>query len=281
MEPHAAFISWEFALQAAALLGAGLGSGLLAGLFGVGGGSIVVTALYHAFALADVPESLRMQLSFGTAFAIMVPTSAVSFAGHLRRGSADREVARGWIIPVAAGVCIGSIIAARMTSVSLQLLFVALVVLNAVKLLTGWPEWKSPRETPSSAALNASGFVIGLFSAMIGIGGGIFGNFFLQAYGRTIRQAIGTTASLGAIISVVGTLNYAFLGSDASSTPAWTIGFVSLLAFAIVAPVAAATAPLGVRLAHRFTLRQLRVLFSLFLLVVAARFAFIASQGLP
>jgi uncharacterized protein len=280
MEQHAAFLSWEIALQLAALLGAGIGSGLLAGLFGVGGGSIVVTALYHAFTLADVPESLRMQLSFGTAFAIMVPTSAVSFVGHLRRGSADREVARGWIAPVAIGVSIGSIVAAHMSSVSLQLLFVVLVVLNAVKLLTGWPEWKSRRESPSATALHTSGFVIGLLSAMIGIGGGIFGNFFLTAYGRTIRQAIGTTASLGAIISVVGTLNYAILGIDASSTPAGTIGFVSLLAFAIVAPVAAATAPFGVRLAHHFTLRQLRVLFSLFLLVVAARFAFIVAQGL-
>jgi uncharacterized protein len=276
-----ALLSWEVALQAAALLGAGIGSGLLAGLFGVGGGSIVVTALYHAFTLAEVPENLRMQLSFGTAFAIMVPTSAVSFVGHLRRGSADHEVARNWIAPVAIGVSIGSIFAARMSSVSLQLLFVALVVLNAVKLLTGWPAWRSPRESPSAVAMHTSGFVIGLLSAMIGIGGGIFGNFFLTAHGRTIRQAIGTTASLGAIISVVGTLNYALLGIDASSgTPAWTIGFVSVLAFAIVAPVAAATAPLGVRLAHRFTLRQLRVLFSLFLLVVAARFAFIAAQGL-
>jgi uncharacterized protein len=167
-----------------------------------------------------------------------------------------------------------------MGSVSLQLLFIALVALNAVKLLTGWPAWRSPRESPSATALRTSGFVIGLLSAMIGIGGGIFGNFFLTAYGRTIRQAIGTTASLGAIISVVGTLNYAILGFDgSSSTPSGTIGFVSLLAFVIVAPIAAATEPLGVRLAHRFILRQLRVLFSLFLLAVAARFTHIVAQN--
>lgn len=273
-------LSSELALLAAALLGAGFASGLLAGLFGVGGGSIVVAALYHAFTFADVPEELRMQMSFGTAFAIMVPTSAVSFLGHLRRGSADRRVARGWIAPVTAGVCLGSLMASRMSSVSLQVVFVVLVVLNAVKLLSGWPAWRSLRESPSVPALRTSGFVIGLLSALIGIGGGVFGNFFLTAYGHTIRRAIGTTASLGAIISLAGTLNYAVLGLDVPRTPPGTIGFVSVLAFLIVAPVAAATAPLGVRLAHRFTMRQLRLAFSLFLLAIAARFVFVISGSL-
>ena len=274
-------LSPEHAVLAAALLAAGAGSGLLAGLFGVGGGSIVVAALYHAFAAADVPESLRMQMSFGTAFAIMVPTSAISFLGHLRRGSADRTVARDWAVPVAVGVCIGSAVAARMGSVSLQAVFVALVALNAFKLLSGRPAWRVRRESPSPLAIRASGFTIGLLSAMIGIGGGIFGNLFLAAYGRTIHQAIGTTASLGAVISLVGVFNYALLGFGTPGTPPGTIGFVSVFAFAIVAAVAAAAAPLGIRLAHHFTAQQLRLAFGVFLLAIAARFTFVAFGSLP
>lgn len=272
-------MSGEFVLLACALLGAGAVSGTLAGLFGVGGGSIVVAALYHAFTAVDVPEAARMPLSFGTAFAIMAPTSATSFLGHLRRGSADRDVARRWVLPVTVGVCVGSAVATRLSAVPLQAIFVALVLLNAVKLLTGWPAWQTAQATPSPSALNVSGFVIGAASSLIGIGGGVFGNMFLTAYGRTIHQAIGTTASLGAVISLVGVINYAVLGQDAHVDLPGSVGFVSLLAAAIIAPVAAATAPLGVRLAHRFTRRQLRIGFGLFLMTIALRFAYVMVWG--
>ncbi|MBV8913086.1 MAG: sulfite exporter TauE/SafE family protein, partial [Acetobacteraceae bacterium] len=264
-------MTWNLIALTGALAGAGAASGFLAGLFGVGGGSIVVAALYQAFTYAGLSDELCMRMSLGTAFAIMVPTSAASFLGHLRRGSADAQVARQWILPVAAGVGAGSLIASRLESGPLKAIFVTLVLANAFKLLSGWPAWRAAADVPSAAAVRISGLVIGFLSSLIGIGGGVFGNMFLTAYGRSMHQAIGTTASLGAIISLAGTCTFVLLGLGTSGTPAGSLGFVSVVAFCVVAPLAACVAPLGVRLAHRFTKQQLRVGFGLFLVVISAR----------
>lgn len=265
-------MSWGFVELLGALAGAGAVSGLLAGVFGVGGGAIVVTVLYQAFLYAGTPDDLCMRMALGTAFAIMVPTSAASFLGHLKRGSADRKVARGWALPVAAGVCVGSLIASRLDSGPLKLIFVVLLLANAIKLLTGWPSWRAASDEPSERAIRISGVVIGLLSALIGIGGGVFGNMFLTAYGRPIHNAIGTTASLASFISVAGTVTFILLGLGAAGTPPGSLGFVSLVAFAVVAPLSASVAPFGVRLAHRFSKQQLRIGFGLFLVTISARF---------
>ncbi len=265
-------MSWDFAVLLAALAGAGAASGFLAGLFGVGGGSIIVAVLYQAFTTASLADDIAMRMSLGTAFAIMVPTSATSFLGHLRRGSADRAIAQAWILPVVAGVCLGSLAASHLDSRPLKIIFVVLVLANALKLLTGWPAWRAATDTPSKLAIRLSGLVIGLLSSLIGIGGGVFGNMVLTAYGRSMHQAIGTTASLGAIISIAGTITFMALGFGVAGTPPGSIGYVSLVAFAVVAPLAAGIAPFGVRLAHAFSRQQLRIGFGLFLLAISARF---------
>lgn len=265
-------MSWELGVLLATLAGAGAASGFLAGLFGVGGGAIVVAALYQAFSYAGLADSVCMRMSLGTAFAVMVPTSAVSFRGHLRRGSADQRIARLWVVPVVCGVAAGSLVATHLDGEKLKAIFIMLVLVNAAKLLSGWPAWRMATDVPSAAAVRVSGVVIGFLSSLIGIGGGIFGNMFLTAYGRPMHQAIGTTASLGAIISLAGTCTFMLLGSGAADRPPGSIGFVSAIAFCIVAPIATALAPLGVRLAHRFTREQLRIGFGLFLIAVSGRF---------
>ena len=265
-------MSWELGVLLATLAGAGAASGFLAGLFGVGGGAIVVAALYQAFSYAGLADSVSMRMSLGTAFAVMVPTSAMSFRGHLQRGSADRRIARLWVLPVVCGVAAGSLIATRLDGERLKAIFIVLVLLNAAKLLSGWPAWRMAADVPSAAAVRVSGVVIGFLSSLIGIGGGIFGNMFLTAYGRPMHQAIGTTASLGAIISLAGTVTFMLLGTGAHDTPPGSVGFVSLIAFSIVAPIGTLLAPIGVRLAHRFTREQLRIGFGIFLILVSMRF---------
>ncbi len=266
-------MTWDFVMLTGALAGAGALSGLLAGLFGVGGGSIVVAMLYQAFSSAGISDALCMHMSIGTAFAIMVPTSAVSFFGHLKRGSADVRIARAWAVPVVLGVCLGSLIASRLDSTPLKAIFVVLVLCNAIKLLTGWPAWRAAADTPSNRAVRVSGLAIGLLSSLIGIGGGVFGNMFLSAYGRSMHQVIGTTASLGMIISLAGTCTFVLLGLAEPGTPVGSLGFVSVIAFLVVAPLSAGAAPIGVRLAHWFSKEQLRLGFGLFLVAISARFA--------
>jgi uncharacterized membrane protein YfcA len=190
----------------------------------------------------------------------------------LRRGSADVVVARLWVVPVVVGVAGGSVLASHLDGGNLKTIFGVLVLLNALKLLSGWPAWRAAADVPSRLAVRVSGVAIGFLSSLIGIGGGIFGNMFLTAYGRSMHQVIGTTASLGAVISLAGTVTFVLLGLGASGTPAGSVGFVSLIAFAIVAPLAAGMAPLGVRVAHRFSKEQLRIGFGVFLIVVSSRF---------
>ncbi len=263
----------DIAGLAVALVAAGVISGFLAGLFGVGGGAPVVFALYEAFRIIAVPEAVRMHLSIGTALAVMIPTAVISYLAPRRRGGVDETVVCAWVLPVVLGVIAGSFVAAVVSQIALKLVFAVLAAFNGVKMLSSRMNWRLASDDPSRPAIFGSGVVIGLLSALMGIGGGVFGNIFLSLYGRPIHQIVGTTASLGVMIAIPGSIGYMIAGlPHASELPPASIGFVSLIAALIVAPIAMAVAPLGVRVAHRFTAKQLKRLFGIFFLVIAARF---------
>jgi uncharacterized membrane protein YfcA len=256
-----------------ALLGAGIVSGFFAGFFGVGGGAPVVFALYETFRILGVPAEVRMHMSVGTALAVMIPTAVVSYLGHRRRGSVDERMAKAWAVPTVLGVVAGSFVAAVANQVALKFVFAALSAFTAAKMLSSRMTWRLQADTPSTPATWAAGILTGLFSSLMGIGGGVFGNMFLSLYGRPMHQIVGTSASLGVLIALPGMIGYMIAGLPYSNlTPAGSIGYVSLLATLIVAPVAALSAPLGVYVAHRFTPAQLKRAFGIFLLVLSARF---------
>lgn len=268
-----ASISADIILLTLALLGAGIVSGFFAGFFGVGGGGPVVFALYETFRIIGVPTEVRMHLSVGTALAVMIPTAVVSYLGHRRRGSVDETVVKAWALPTVIGVIAGSLIAALVNQIALKLVFAVLMALTGVKMLSTRMTWRLASDTPSLPATWGAATLTGLFSSLIGIGGGVFGNMFLSLYGRPMHQIVGTSASLGVLIAVPGMIGYMVAGLPFSAlTPVGSIGYVSLLAALIVAPLAALSAPLGVYLAHRFTSTQLKRAFGVFLLVLSARF---------
>jgi uncharacterized membrane protein YfcA len=235
-----ASITGETVLLILALLGAGIVSGFFAGFFGVGGGGPVVFALYETFRIVGVPAEVRMHMSVGTALAVMIA---------------------------------GSFVAAMANQIALKFVFAILVAFTGVKMLSSRMTWRLPNDIPSTPATWVAGLLTGLFSSLMGIGGGVFGNMFLSLYGRSMHQIIGTSASLGVLIAVPGMIGYMAAGLPFSDlTPPGSIGYVSLLATLIVAPIAAVTAPLGVYVAHRFTSAQLKRAFGIFLLVLSARF---------
>ena len=266
-------ISAEMVWLTLALLGAGIVSGFFAGFFGIGGGAPVVFALYETFRIVGVPADVRMHMSVGTALAVMIPTAVVSYLGHRRRGSVDEHLAKAWAVPTVLGVVAGSFVAALANQVVLKFVFAGLAAFTGVKMLSSRMTWRLKADTPSTAATWGAGILTGLFSSLMGIGGGVFGNMFLSLYGRPMHQIVGTSASLGVLIAVPGMIGYMIAGLPyANLIPAASIGYVSLLATLIVAPVAALSAPLGVSIAHRFTPAQLKRAFGIFLLVLAARF---------
>lgn len=258
---------------AIALLGAGIITGLLAGLFGVGGGAIIVPVLYQIFGLVGVPEDVRMHLCVGTSLAIIIPTSISSFRTHFSKGKVLMEVLKAWSIPVVLGVMLGSTVAAFAPGGLLKLVFVIVASINAVKLLAGRDDWRLGEALPGKAGLGLFGFVIGLASSLMGIGGGVIANMYLTLFGVPMISAVATSAGLGVLISIPGAVGYMIAGwSKMALLPPLSIGFVSLMGFLLVAPTSTFLAPYGARLAHRTPKRRLEIGFGLFLIVIALRF---------
>lgn len=263
----------ELVFLALALAATGLVTGVLAGLLGVGGGAVMVPVLYELFRLLDVPEAVRMHLAVGTSLAVIIPTSIRSFRGHLAKGAVDRELLKQWAIPVVLGVVAGSAVAAFVTSAFLKAVFAIVALLNAIKLGFGRESWVLGPDLPKGPFRPLTGGLIGVFSAWMGIGGGIFGNAVMTLYGRKIHQAVATSSGLGVLISLPGMLGYMAAGwPKMDMLPPLSIGYVSLIGALLLFPTSLLTVPIGVKLAHAFSKRQLEIAFALFLTVVAIRF---------
>ncbi len=271
----------DVAFLAVALLSAGAVTGLLAGVFGVGGGAVVVPALYELFRVTGVPDEVRMPLCVGTSLAVIIPTSIRSFNAHRGKGKVDMSVLRRWALPVVIGVAAGSAIARFAPADLFKAVFVGVALISAARLLFGRDSWTFGSDLPGGALMQAYGLVIGLLSALMGIGGGQLSNLFMTFYGRPIHQAIATSSGLGVLISIPGAIGYVYAGwPRAAEYPdvaalqfPLAVGYVSLIGFALFVPTSIWTAPIGARLAHRLSKRRLETAFGIFLLVVAARFA--------
>ncbi|GAB4176428.1 MAG: sulfite exporter TauE/SafE family protein [Thalassobaculales bacterium] len=263
----------ELALLAAGFLLAGGVMGFFAGLFGVGGGAIIVPVLYEAFRLMGVPEEVRMPLCVGTSLAIIIPTSIRSYRAHKAKGSVDLAVLRQWAVPVVLGVVAGGLLARYAPPAVFKLAFIAIAGASATKLLFGRESWRIAADLPAGLAMRGYGLLIGLGSALMGIGGGQIANLLMTLHGRPIHQAVSTSAGLGVIISIPGAIGYVYAGwPQMAVLPPLSLGYVSLIGFALVVPTSMGLAPVGARLAHRLNKRQLEVAFGLFLAAVSLRF---------
>jgi uncharacterized membrane protein YfcA len=255
-----------------ALIVAGAAIGLLAGMFGVGGGAVSVPVFFELFRVLDYPEEVRMPMAVGTSLAVIIPTSLNSARGHWLKGTVDMTLLKLWAVPVVLGVLAGAAIARHADPVVFQLVFILVAVVNAAKLLLGGSGWRLREGLPGKAALRAYGGVIGVLSALMGIGGGAISNLILTLHGYDIRRAISTAAGVGVLIALPGTLGYVVAGWGKPGLPFDSLGYVSVLTFALTIPTTLLTTRLGVRLAHSLPKRALEMGFGLFLLTVCARF---------
>jgi len=265
----------EIALLLAGIVASGVVTGLLAGLFGIGGGAVIVPALYEVFRILGVPEGVRMQLCIGTSLAIIVPTTIRSYLAHRERGEGNREVVRAWALPAVIGVAAGALLAAFAPSIVFKIAFVVIISFIAIKLLFGRESWRLADQLPGRSAMTFYGFLVGLASSLLGISGGSVSNTILMLYGRPIHNTVAISAGLGVPIAIAGTVGYALAGLRYQALlPPLSIGFVSIIGVVLMAPVSSFVAGYGARLAHALSRRRLEVIFGLFLLAVAIRFAF-------
>jgi len=262
------------------LVAVGTLSGFLAGVFGIGGGAILVPVFYECFRLAGVPLEVRMPLCIGTSLAIIIPTSIQSFRAHYARGAVDMEILKVWWLPVIAGVIAGSVTARHAPERLFKIVFVAVAWSAAARLLLARETWKFGDDLPRGPLMKIYGFFVGLLSTLMGIGGGLFSNLLMTFYGRPIHQAVATSSALAVLISIPGALGYVYAGWPAATRfpnvvalqLPFAIGYVSLIGAVLVMPTSLLTAPLGVKAAHAMSKRTLEMAFGCYLFIVGSRF---------
>ncbi|MGH6673514.1 MAG: sulfite exporter TauE/SafE family protein [Xanthobacteraceae bacterium] len=263
----------ELLWLAVAIVAADLITGLLVGLFGIGGGVVIVPVLYEVFRMLGVPEDVRMQLCLGTSLAIIVPTAIRSYLAHRAKALVVPGVIRLWAIPAILGVGCGATIAAFAPPAFFKIAFVVIASFIVAKSLFAGERWNIADDLPGALPMTGYGFGIGLAGSLMGISGGSLSNAVLTLYGKSMHQAVATSAGLGVPITIAGTIGYILAGLPHQALlPPLSLGFVSLIGVALMAPVSSLAAPYGARFAHRLSRRTLEIAFALFLMVVCLRF---------
>jgi len=205
--------------------------------------------------------------------AIIVPTALRSYRAHRATGLVIPDVLRTWSVPAVAGVALGSVAAAFAPGGVFEAAFVLIGGVIATRLLVGGENRVLGRALPGRAAMHGYGFLIGLASSLMGISGGSLATMVLTAYSQPIHMAVATSAGIGVPITIAATLGYVLAGlPHQTALPPLSLGFVSLIGFAMIAPISSWVAPMGARIAHALRRRQLEVGLGLFLIVVSARF---------
>jgi uncharacterized membrane protein YfcA len=250
----------------------GVLAGFVAGLLGVGGGIVTVPVLEYSLRFAGVPEEYRMHVAVATSLAAIIPTSISSARMHHSRGAVDWELAKSWGVAVVLGAALGSVLASRAPVAVLAGVFGSVALLIAARMLL-LDHLRVARDVPRGAGGALLAACIGGVSSVMGIGGGTLTVPTLNLCGYPIHRAVGTAAFFGIFISIPGTAGY-LLARPPVELPWATVGFVSLVGLAIIAPGSMLTAALGARVAHSLSRRRLSQAFGLFLLVVGCRMVY-------
>jgi uncharacterized protein len=262
-------------------------SGFLAGMFGIGGGAILVPVFYECFRLASVPLEVRMPLCVGTSLAIIIPTSISSYRAHHARGAVDPEIVRAWWLPVLIGVLAGSVIARYAPERLFKIVFVMVAWFAAARLLSARESWKLGDDLPKGPLMRLFGLFVGLLATLMGVGGGLFANLLMTFYGRPIHQGVATSSAIAVLVSIPGALGYVYAGWPAAAHYPdvsalqfpLALGYVSLIGAVLVMPTSLLTAPLGVKVAHAMSKKTLERAYGAYLLIVGTRFAISLWNG--
>lgn len=251
-------------------LAAGAFGGVIAGLLGVGGGIVIVPALYFALSLTGMDPALTMQVAVGTSLSTIVFTSLSSGIGHHRRGAIDMALLR-WVPWIIVGVVLGSVVGGYVSGYVLVAVFATIALLVAVDIIFRKPSQSVEARPFPAAAWAGFGVFAGAVSAMMGIGGGTVCVPLLNFLGYDIRRAVGTSAAIGFVIGLPGAIIYMLAGLGREGLPPLSLGYVNLYLAAVIVPLSTWLAGYGVRLAHSIDRRKLRMAFGIFLLLTSLR----------
>jgi len=262
----------ELVLFVLTLCLAGAVAGITSGLFGNGGGFVVVPALTTVFPFFSASNEQLVKLAIGTSLASIVVSSMRSVLAHTKRGAVDFDILKSWAIWIVLGVAIGIAIANRASNVGLTVIFAAGVLLYSVYFL--FPDKVVPPGTalsmPRGIGKAVLAFILGGFSALLGIGGGTPTVITMVVCRRPIQQAVATAAGVGFLIGLPGAMGFLFMvNTSASTMPFGTVGYVNLPALIAISIGSILTAPLGASLAHKLSEKKLMRWFGIYLIIVS------------
>ena len=269
----------EYMLLGSIMLLTGLVSGVLAGLLGIGGGIVIVPVLEAALATQGVDPAIRMHVAVATSLATIIPTSISSSRAHYRRDSIDVDLIKRWAIFVLVGAFLGTYIAAQVDSRVLAAVFAVVALLVAIKMMLPLEGVTLTNQVPRTPIASTIPLGIGTVATMMGIGGGGLTVPILTLCGEKIHRAVGTAALFGLAVSIPGTIGYIVTGQGDPRLPVGSLGYVNLIGFLLIAPMTFLAAPLGARMAHALSRRNLSLIFGAFLFLISARMFFRATAG--
>jgi uncharacterized protein len=259
----------DIAVLMIAMAAAGVFAGLIAGLFGVGGGTVLVPALFYAFSVFHLGGEANLHVAIGTSLSTIITTSLRSVSAHRKHGSVDEAVLKGFIPWIGIGATIGAVFAGLIDKTALGLIYGVFAVLLAAYMGLGRESWTLMRDVPTGGLRALVGTTLGGVSSLMGIGGGAFGSATMTLAGRPIHQAVATASGFGVAIAIPASLGFIIMGWDATGRPPLSLGYINVPGFIILALITGAVAPYGAKLAHRMNKTLLRRSFGAYLAFTA------------
>lgn len=257
----------------------GLVSGVFAGLLGIGGGAIIVPALAFAFEALGFGGNIAQHAAVASSLAIIIPTGSMSARSHYKRGAVDTGILRLWAPFVLTGTLIGGLMAGWFSGNALRIVFGVMALFIALNIVTPFQQRLMGHLRGSPATHRIAASIVGYISALMGVGGGSLSVPTMVAFGETMHKAVGTGAAIGVFIALGGTVGFIVSGWGEPGLPPLSLGYVNLVAFALVGGFAALTAPVGAALAHRLEQKTLKYVFAVFLVLVGLNMIWKATTG--
>jgi uncharacterized protein len=258
------------AIPLIAMLLAGLFAGFAGGLFGIGGGFVVVPALIAMLPLLGGIRSEYAHVAIGTSAATIIVTSIRSVTSHAKRGAVDFEILKSWAPWIVLGDGVGVLLASRVDGKALTLIFAIGVLLMSLNfLLPRLGNKVIAQEMPGGVVRMGLAGGLGTLSSLLGIGGGTIAIMIMTLCGRSIHKAVATASGVGTLIAIPSAIGFAIIGFGKAGLPWGSLGYVNLPSAFIISCMSILTAPLGVALAHHLPSEKLRRTFGLYLVFVS------------
>lgn len=250
---------------------AGLGGGILAGLFGVGGGILFVPALFYTFKVMGYPEIYLVHMAVGTSLAVAIPATLSSYFSHKKKGNVDDVILKSFLPFLIPGVFAGAAIATQIDGTVILKIF-AVFLLFAAFALMKTSETKSVfKKLPDNPLRGVFAFIVGALSTLLGIGGGTIVVPKLALCGVPMKKAVGTAAAVSVVVGTIGSISHLIGGLIEDIHLPYSIGTVNYMALLIMGPLGFAGAKIGSTVAHRIPANRLRVIFALFIVILSLR----------